>query len=325
MDTDPQVPKTFPNSLPAEGNLLSSLHLQLAETEWMEFEAGAGAASWREMFLELFYYRELLWQMILRDIRIRYKQAVMGFGWALLMPILVVGSGFVVKYVLAQTAGSALETKAVAGMAVKALAWTFFAGSLGFAVNSLTNNIGLVTKIYFPREVFPLSAVLVQAFDTSIGTVLVLAAVVALPGVGLSWTGLWALPLVLLLVAFTQALALVLSCANVFFRDVKYIAQLLITFGIFFTPVFYETEILGPIGSRLMMLNPLAPILEGLRLAVVEHHGLLHVLTASTAAGVEMHLWHPGWLVYSAVWAVGGLLFCWRMFHRLEFLYAEYI
>ncbi|HPP52281.1 MAG TPA: hypothetical protein PK777_04960, partial [Thermoguttaceae bacterium] len=117
----------------------------------------------------------------------------------------------------------------------------------------------------------------------------------------------------------------VLSCANVFFRDVKYIAQLLITFGIFFTPVFYETEILGPIGSRLMMLNPLAPILEGLRLAVVEHHGLLHVLTASTAAGVEMHLWHPGWLVYSAVWAVGGLLFCWRMFHRLEFLYAEYI
>ncbi len=297
----------------------------IPEADWVEFRADQPSASWREMFWELFHYRELLWQMILRDIRIRYKQAVMGFGWALLMPILVVGSGFVVKYVLAQTAGSPLETRAVAGMALKALAWTFFAGALGFATNSLTNNIALVTKIYFPREVFPLSAVLVQAFDTSIGTLLVLAAIVALPGVGLSWTGLWAFPLLLLLMALTTALALVLSCANVFFRDVKYIAQLLITFGIFFTPVFYETEMLGPTGSQIMMLNPLAALLEGLRLSVVEHHGLWQVLTNSIPADGQILIWHPGWLAYSALWAIGSLLACWRLFHRLEFLYAEYI
>ena len=295
------------------------------ESDWVEFRADQVAASWREMFWELFHYRELLWQMILRDIRIRYKQAVMGFGWALLMPILVVGSGFVVKYVLAQTAGTALEIKAVAGMAVKALAWTFFAGALGFATNSLTNNIHLVSKIYFPREVFPLSAVLVQAFDTSIGTLLVLAALAMLPGVGLCWAGLWAVPLVLLLMAFTTALALVLSCANVFFRDVKYIAQLLITFGIFFTPVFYETEMLGPTGAQIMMLNPLAPILEGLRLAVVQHHSLWVPLDQSASNGQTFWLWHPGWFLYAAACSVGGLLVCWRLFHRLEFLYAEYI
>jgi len=325
MSSDSELPKTSSEPLVSGRTARTVPDRPSPETEWVEFRAEQVADSWREMFWELFHYRELLWQMILRDIRIRYKQAVMGFGWALLMPILVVGSGFVVKYVLAQTAGSALETMAVAGMAVKALAWTFFAGALGFAANSLTNNIHLVTKIYFPREVFPLSAVLVQTFDTSIGTVLVLAAMVALPGVGLGWTGLWAIPLVLLLVAFTTALALVLSCANVFFRDVKYIAQLLITFGIFFTPVFYETEFLGPTGSWLMMFNPLAPILEGLRLAVVQHHSLWIPLLQPTVHEQTLCIWHPGWLGYAAVCSVGSLLLCWRLFHRLEFLYAEYI
>lgn len=325
MSSDSELAKTFSEPIVSAESACPSPDRPPSETDWVEFRADQVAASWREMFWELFCYRELLWQMMLRDIRIRYKQAVMGFGWALLMPILVVGSGFVVKYVLAQTAGSALQTKAVAGMAVKALAWTFFAGALGFATNSLTNNIALVTKIYFPREVFPLSAVLVQAFDTSIGTLLVLGVLAVLPGVGLSWTALWALVLVPLLMAFTTALALVLSCANVFFRDVKYIAQLLITFGIFFTPVFYETELLGPTGSQIMMLNPLAPILEALRLSVVEHQGLLHSLPKSLPSGGQMLVWHPGWLAYSAFWAIGGLLLCWRMFHRLEFLYAEYI
>ncbi len=326
MSTQSEVPQSLSDSsIPGKSAQAPPAEPSQPETPWVEFHSTEGVGSWWEMFQELIYYRELLWQMILRDVRIRYKQAVMGFGWALLMPILVVGSGFVVKYVLAQTAGTAVETKAVAGMAVKALAWTFFAGALGFATNSLTNNIGLVTKIYFPREVFPLAAVLVQAFDTSIGTILVLVVLMALPGVGLSWTGLWAVPLVLLLIALTMALALILSCANVFFRDVKYIAQLLITLGIFFTPVFYETEFLGPTGSQLMMLNPLAPILEGLRLAVVQHHNLWQSLSLSAVDGRLIWIWHPGWLVYSAGWALGGLLASWRLFHRLEFLYAEYI
>lgn len=290
-----------------------------------ERDLGPQGGELREMVRELVVHRELLWQMVLRDVRIRYKQAVMGFGWALLMPLLVVAAGFLVKFALAQAAGRPLETAAVAGMAVKALGWAFFAGALGFATNSLTGNIALVTKIYFPREVFPLSAVLVQAFDSSIGAAVLGLVLVFLPGVDLGAAALWAAPLLLLLVAATAAASLLLSCANVFFRDVKYVAQVVIMFGIFFTPVFYEAQSFGPTGCLLMMLNPLAPLLEGLRLAVVGQHGLLTPIVAAAADGREMLVWHPWFLAYSAVWAVGGLLGSWWLFHRLEFLYAEYI
>ncbi len=277
------------------------------------------------MVRELVVYRELFWQMVLRDVRIRYKQAVMGFGWALFMPLLIVAAGFLVKYAMARIAGQPLQTADVAGMAVKALAWAFFAGALGFAVGSLTGNIALVTKIYFPREVFPLAAVAVQAFDSCIGAAMLGALLVVLPGAGLGATALWALPLVLLLVLLTAAAALLLSCANVFFRDVKYIVQVVIMFGIFFTPVFYDPDAFGPDGSLLMTLNPLSPILEGLRLAVVDHHNLTAPLWLGVGNGPEILVWHPWMLAYSASWAVLGSLGSWLVFHRLEFLYAEYI
>src|SRR5262249_1990299 len=88
-------------------------------------------------------------QWTLRDIRIRYKQAVMGFGWALLMPVLVVGAGFLVKIAMAQMSGSEFRAESFAGMAVKALPWTFFVGAIASATGSLTGNSNLLTKIYF--------------------------------------------------------------------------------------------------------------------------------------------------------------------------------
>jgi lipopolysaccharide transport system permease protein len=282
-------------------------------------------AEFREMVWELIRYRELLWQMVLRDIRIRYKQAVMGFGWAVFMPVMVVAAGFLVKYAMARIAQQPLDGTVVADMAVKALGWSFFVGALGFATNSLTGNIGLVTKIYFPREVFPLSAVLTQAFDSAVGSAVLLVLLFVLAGVGSSVQLVWVIPLVLLLVLFTAGMALFLSCANVFFRDVKYIVQVIVMFGIFFTPVFYEPELFGPTGCLLMMLNPLAPLLEGLRLAVVEHHNLLVTLAVTAADGRDIVAWHPGYLLYAAAWSVVGSLAAWLMFHRLEFSYAEYI
>ncbi len=282
-------------------------------------------ADFREMVHELVHYRELLWQMVLRDIRIRYKQAVMGLGWAVFMPMIVVAAGFLVKYAMAQIAGKdAPEVAGLAGMAVKALGWSFFVGAVGFATNSLTGNIGLVTKIYFPREVFPLSAVLTQTFDSAIGSTVLVLLLFLWAGIGVSMQLLWVIPLVLLLVLLTAGVALFLSCANVFFRDVKYIVQVVITFGIFFTPVFYEPQFFGPRGCLAMMLNPLSPLLEGLRLAIVEHHNLM-TSKIPTSGGAEILAWSPWYLLYSAAWAVLGFLGAWRMFHRLEFIYAEYI
>jgi ABC-type polysaccharide/polyol phosphate export permease len=300
---------------------MSDPSVSLPRTEHVSGEDHVGfVATWTEMVSELYVARELLWQMTLRDLRLRYKQAVMGFAWALLMPLLVVGAGLMVKYVLAQMAGQPLESGSFAGMAVKALPWSFFIGSITFATSSLTSNLDLVTKIYFPREVFPLSAVLTQLVDSAVGSLVVAVIVFGLLGVSLHLAALWIIPLGILLVLLTSAACLLLSCGNLFFRDVKYIVQVLLTFGIFFTPVLFDIEQFGPTGSFIMMLNPISPLLEGLRLSVVDGHNLLAVIPLGDGV-----YWHPAYLLYAAVWSIGGLAFAWWLFHRLEFVYAEYI
>ena len=242
---------------------------------------------------ELWRHRGLLYELMRRDIRIRYKQAVMGLVWAVLMPILIVTAGALVRVAMAFVGGRPLVPQEVMGIAIKAVPWSFFVGALGFATNSLTGNSNLVTKIYFPREVLPLAATLAQVADSAIGlTALVVAGLVL--GVHFGAASLWAPVLLVLLIAFTAGSALVVSCANLFFRDVKYIVQVLLSFGIFFTPVFFEPEMFGPAGARLMMLNPMAPILEGLRLSVVYDHNLL--LRRSSRQGEKAASWcgRPG-------------------------------
>ena len=262
--------------------------------------------------------RDLIHQLMLRDIRIRYKQAVFGFAWALLIPVAVVAAGLAVRFAFAHTAGTGLGSPDIAGVAVKAVPWAFFVGCLNSATPSLVSNFSLVSKIYFPREVLPLSSVLAQTFDSSIGLVLV---VVALPFMGITGSVqlLWVPVLLVILWTLALAAGLFLSCANLFFRDVKYLVQVFLTFGIFVTPVILDATMYGARGSRIMMLNPVAPLLEGLRLSVVQHHNLLEPLMAP--AGYLF--WRPWYLAYSAAWAFGGLLISALVFHRSERRFAE--
>lgn len=278
----------------------------------------------REILHDLWHYRELLYQLTLRDVRIRYKQAIMGFGWAIFMPVLIVLSGVLIRLAVATVAGRPLEGLSIAGLVVKALPWSFFVGALGFAVASLTGNMTLVTKVYFPREVLPISAVLAQAFDTAIGAA-ALGIMLIVFKVYPSFSWLWVPLLALLLLTFTAGTCLLLSCGNLFYRDVKYIVQVLLTFGIFFTPVLFEPGMIGPVASKIVMLNPIAPILEGARLSIVEHHNLLVPITQLSKAGAPFVTWHPWYLAYSAAWAIGGLVLSTLLFHRLEFVFAEYI
>lgn len=274
----------------------------------------------REIAWDFWHGRDLLYQLTLRDIRIRYKQAVMGFGWSIFMPIMIICSGALVRLAMARVSGSELDMADVAGLATKALPWAFFVGTIGFATASLTSNMQLVAKVYFPREVLPLSATFAQCFDSFIG-LCALAVLLPFLGVRPSLELLWVPPLLAILVLFTAAMALFLSCANLFFRDVKYIVQVMLTFGIFFTPVFFEPAMLGARGARLVMLNPLSPILEGLRLAVVKQHNLLEPLAAASGAVI----WEPRYLAISALWAVGGFVLASLLFHRSEFVFAEYV
>ncbi len=133
----------------------------------------------RALVAEQIEYRELLMQMTRRDLLLRYKQTVMGFGWAIFMPLV---NTLIFSVVFTRVApidtGLPYPLYAFSGL----LAWNFMASSLRFAVVSLTGNANLVTKIYFPREVFPFSAVLVSLVDTAIAS-LVLVALMAWYGV----------------------------------------------------------------------------------------------------------------------------------------------
>jgi ABC-type polysaccharide/polyol phosphate export permease len=278
----------------------------------------------REIFRdEIWAYRGLAYELARRDIRVRYKQTAMGFAWAVLMPMLIVLSGSLVRFAMAFVGGQHLSVLDLAGIAVKALPWAFFVGSIGFATASLVGNANLVTKIYFPREMLPLAATLAQAFDSSIGASTLLI-VCPLVGVHYGLAILWAVPIATALYLLTSGTALLASCANLFLRDVKYVVQVFLTFGIFFTPVFFEPQMFGRLGARLMMLNPLAPLLEGLRLAIVYNHNLLDTLVVTSKHGPIL-AWSPLYLVYSATWAIVTFIVGLLVFHRAESKFAEYV
>jgi homopolymeric O-antigen transport system permease protein len=223
----------------------------------------------RENLRELYRYRELVYMLVYRDVKVRYKQSIMGFLWAILMPVLIVTSGIVVRYAYALAAHAPLQIADIASVAVKSLPWAFLVSSIRFGCNSLTSNRDLVTKVYFPKEVFPVAAVSASLFDFFVASVALVIFLVALQS-GWSAYLLWTPVLVLGMVLLASGIGLVVSAASLFFRDVKFIVEVLLTFGIFFTPVFYDVRMLGDKGKWLL-LNPVAPILDGLSACIARH------------------------------------------------------
>jgi ABC-type polysaccharide/polyol phosphate export permease len=218
---------------------------------------------------ELVGHRELVYVITWREIRVKYKQSVMGMLWAILMPMVIVAAGFVVRFAFSRISGRPLVMTDLTSVAVKAAPWAFFVAAIRFGTNCLVANSSLVTKIYVPRLIFPISAVLSQLFDLVIaGAVITLLMLVTRAGVSLQL--LW-LPLLLgSLIVLATALAIMFSAASLFFRDVKYIVEVLLTFAIFFTPVLYDSAIFGSQAS-LLLANPVSPLLEGIAAAVVLH------------------------------------------------------
>jgi len=274
----------------------------------------------REIARDLATSRELLAELTRRDLRVRYKQSLIGVTWALLTPLVVIFSGWLVRYAFAAMAGQRVDATTIGGIAVKSVAWAFFVGAMAFGTSSLTMNLSLVTKIYFPRVLLPLAAVLTQVIDTSIAVVALLV-ILPLLGIVPGWTTVWTPVLALTLVMLTTALTLILACANVFFRDARHLVQLILAFGIFVTPVFFDAAAFGPRGARLLMLNPLSPVLEGLRLSVVQGHNLAERLVDASGTVV----WSPWALVYAGIVAVIGIGASALIFHRAEFKFAEYV
>lgn len=204
-----------------------------------------------------------------RDIKVRYKQAVMGFLWAIFMPMMAVLAGVLVKKAIAIVSGKPMNLSGVISISIKVLPWTFFISAIKFSVQSLVGNANLVTKIYFPKEVLPISSVLACLLDFLIASV-TLSILLSIIHIGVSIHLIWIPIILIFLILFTTGLSLLLSSANLFFRDIKYIVEIILMFGIFFTPVFYEASMFGKY-KILLLLNPVASILESINTVVVLH------------------------------------------------------
>jgi lipopolysaccharide transport system permease protein len=256
----------------------------------------------KEMVREQIEYRELLYQMTWRDFLLRYKQTVMGFAWAVFMPLTNTAVFSVIF-----TRVAPLETSvpyplfAYSGL----VTWNFFASSLRFAVNSLTSNTTLVTKVYFPREIFPFSAILVCLVDFAVGSS-VLVALMWYYGV---WPGapILFLPVVVAVqVVFTAGVALLLAMSNLFYRDVKYLFEFVITIWMFATSVVYPIDRVGGRLGTLLQLNPMTPIIDAYRAILLEGR-LPDPVPFGISTASAFVVFFVGWL-----W-----------FHRLEFTFAE--
>jgi ABC-type polysaccharide/polyol phosphate export permease len=255
----------------------------------------------REIIGEQIEFRELLATITRRDLTLRYKQTVMGFGWAICTPLL---NTIVFSVIFMRVAP--LDTPvpypvyALCGLTT----WNFSASALRFASSSLTGNPNLVTKVYFPREIFPFSAVLVALVDFGVAS-LMLVALMAYYGIGVSWP-IVALPVVIAVhVVFTAAVALLLSMGNLFYRDVKYLFEIVLSVWMFATSVVYPLDRIGGSLGAVLALNPMTPIIDAYR----------NVLLLGT--------WPPASFAAAATFSIVVLGLSWWRFHETEFEFAE--
>jgi lipopolysaccharide transport system permease protein len=263
-------------------------------------------------FREILDYRELLWALTWRDIRVKYKQAVMGVLWVFFVPVMAIGAGVLVQAALAFLRGRQLTMEQAGSVMVRTVPWGLFAGVLGATANGLLGGMSLGAKIYFPRQIIPLSAMLGVLFDFAISAAFVALLLVVLPGSPLKYTGgLWLLgPLLGVLLMQSLGLGLLLGSANMFYRDVKYLVATMLQLGIYFSPVMLFMSDLPPALRRVVIWNPVAPVLEAMALV-------------ATRGTVDATLW--GHLAYSAACAVLFMTAGVAVFRRTEPLFAEVV
>jgi len=224
--------------------------------------------------VELYTYRELMRNLVVRDLKVRYKNSVLGFLWSLVNPLLMMLVFTVVFQVM-------LPNYPIHAYPIfilcALLPWNWFAASLNQAIPSIVNSAHLIKKVYFPREVLPLSVVLANGVNFLLA-LLVLFALIPFFGIPLTRWALF-LPLIILIqLVFTAGLALILATVNVFYRDTGVIMEVVLLAWFFLTPIFYpitfvppQVTILGilwPMRRLVYILNPMASLISAYRVVL---------------------------------------------------------
>lgn len=248
---------------------------------------------------EIVRHRELLYMLAARDIKVRYRQAVIGIAWAIAQPVVnlalfLVLFGWLKKHPVSDSSSYALS--AICGL----IPWQFMANVMLQSTASLVSNRHVITKVYFPRALIPLAVVGCGLFDLMMSSTLLVGFLIwhqVVPGWHLMWLGVW----VPLLLITASGLAMWLSALNALYRDFGFVVPFAVQIGLFASPVIYESSALVPAHWRIWLaVNPLTGILEGLRTALLGNVALeWHLQVVSGVAAVALFV--SGSLFFSRV------------------------
>jgi lipopolysaccharide transport system permease protein len=232
---------------------------------------------------ELWRFRELLFFLAWRDVKVRYKQTLLGAAWAILQPVfaMVVFSIFLGRLARVPSDGVPYPIFSFAAL----VPWTFFAHGMSQSANSLVGSQNLIRKVYFPRLAIPTATVLSGLVDFALAFV-VLLAMMAAYGIAPSPNVLWILPLLVLAFVTALGVGLWLSALNVRYRDVRHSLPFLGQAWLFATPVVYPSSLLDEPWRTAYALNPMAGVVEGFRWALLgtESAPTLMIVASSVAA-----------------------------------------
>jgi lipopolysaccharide transport system permease protein len=253
----------------------------------------------------LWSYRQLAFRLVQRDIRVRYKQSVLGVAWAVLQPLalMLIFTLIFSRFLRVGSEGKSYPLFSYVGL----LPWTFFASSVSTSVPNIVGNLNLVTKIYFPREILPLAAVLTCMVDFAVASAVLVGMMV--------WYHspiticILAIPsLVVIQTAFAMSIGLFGSAVNVYFRDIRFVLPLFVQLWMYASPVAYPLDMVPERYRPWYMLNPMAGIIDGYRQVVL--HGRLPDLSyVGLAAAI------CGLLLVGSYW----------FFKRVEMTFADII
>ena len=229
---------------------------------------------------DLWAFRELLYFLTWRDVKVRYKQTELGIAWAIIQPLLTM---LIFTLFFGRLAGVPSDNVpypifAYAGL----LPWTFFANAIANSGNSLVGSANLITKVYFPRMIIPGAAVAAGLVDFAIGFV-ILVVLMLYYGIAFGWGLLMLLPLVLLTTLLATGMGMWLSGLNVKYRDVRFALPFLIQLWMFVSPVIYPASFLPSKFRWLLWLNPMTGIIEGYRSSLFGLHFNWNALATSAA------------------------------------------
>jgi lipopolysaccharide transport system permease protein len=253
---------------------------------------------------KLWSYRELLYFLIWRDIKVRYKQTTLGAMWALIQPLsmMIIFTIFFSKLVRIPTDGIPSGLFYYAGLSL----WMFFSNAAINGASSLLGNTALITKVYFPKLIIPCAAVFAAVVDFAIASVLLVALLIYF-GYGESWEVLLLLPVSLLITMLALGVGILFSALNAKYRDVRYVLPFLLQIWMFISPIIYPASVVPKQWRWLLALNPLTGIVEGYRASLF---------------GQRIH-WQS--LCYSTLFTIILLSIASYIFRRMEKSFADVI